>query len=163
VKELLNRLPSYPHKAVRAAPIVSFHGTSVVVALATGNHLTIPVPADFAGRGEPAPGDYLVAYEDGYLSHSPKTAFDGGYTPEGTLSVPTRGLCFGTALAHAKEGRRIAREGWNGKGMFLQLQVPDEHSKMRRPYIYMSPVDGDLVPWVASQSDLLADDWHLVG
>jgi hypothetical protein len=39
------------------------------------------------------------------------------------------------------------------------MQVPDEHSKMKRPYLYMSPVDGDLVPWVASQSDLLAEDW----
>lgn len=44
--------------------------------------------------------------------------------------------------------------------MWLALQVPDAHSKMKRPYIYMSPVGGELVPWVASQSDLLADDWQ---
>lgn len=69
---------------------------------------------------------------------------------------------FGTALAQLKNGRRVSRVGWNGKNMFVEMQVPDEHSKMRRPYLYMSPVDGDLVPWVASQSDLLAEDWVTV-
>lgn len=68
---------------------------------------------------------------------------------------------FDLALCYLKEGKRLTRSGWNGKGMWLQLQVPDEHSKMRRPYIYMRPADGDLVPWVASQSDLLAEDWSL--
>jgi hypothetical protein len=69
---------------------------------------------------------------------------------------------FGEALTELKDGVRVAREGWNGKDMFVELQVPDEHSKMRRPYLFMKPVDGDLVPWVASQSDLLADDWKSV-
>ena len=69
---------------------------------------------------------------------------------------------FGGALGRLKDGRKVARRGWNGEGMFIQLQTPDEHSKMRRPYLYMSPVDGELVPWVASQSDLLADDWYEV-
>lgn len=66
---------------------------------------------------------------------------------------------FDLALAYLKEGRRVQRVGWNGKGMWLELQVPDEYSKMRRPYIFMSPIDGELVPWVASQTDLLAEDW----
>jgi uncharacterized protein DUF2829 len=69
---------------------------------------------------------------------------------------------FGMALAALKAGNKISREGWNGKEMWCRLQVPDENSKMRRPYIYMKPVDGDLVPWVASQSDLLAEDWFLI-
>lgn len=69
---------------------------------------------------------------------------------------------FGQALIELKDGVRVAREGWNGKGMFVELQVPDENSKMRRPYLFMRPVDGDLVPWVASQSDILADDWMSV-
>ena len=67
---------------------------------------------------------------------------------------------FGTALEYAKQGGRISRDGWNGRGMYVELQKPDEHSKMRRPYLFMKPVDGDLVPWVASQSDILADDWN---
>lgn len=69
---------------------------------------------------------------------------------------------FGYALAQAKRGARITREGWNGKGMWVELQVPDEHSKMRRPYLYMSPIDGQLVPWVASQTDILANDWQVL-
>ena len=43
--------------------------------------------------------------------------------------------------------------------MYIQLQVPDKHSKMTLPYIYMKTVQGDLVPWIASQTDMLADDW----
>lgn len=69
---------------------------------------------------------------------------------------------FGDALHTLRNGGRVAREGWNGKGMYLALQTPDEHSKMRRPYIYMKPVDDELVPWVASQTDLLATDWQIV-
>ena len=68
---------------------------------------------------------------------------------------------FGSAIAHLKEGGRVARAGWNGKGMWLELQVPDENSKMTRSYIYMKTVDDDLVPWVASQTDILAEDWEL--
>jgi hypothetical protein len=68
---------------------------------------------------------------------------------------------FGEALGRLRSGYKVHRSGWNGKGMWLALQVPDENSKMRRPYIYMRPVDGDLVPWVASQSDLLATDWQI--
>lgn len=66
---------------------------------------------------------------------------------------------FGDALEKLKVGDRVTRTGWNGNGMWLALQVPDEHSKMGRPYVYMKTVDGSLVPWVASQTDLLADDW----
>lgn len=69
---------------------------------------------------------------------------------------------FGDALDALHYGRKVTREGWNGKGMWLALQVPDKHSKMSRPYIYMSTVDSQLVPWVASQSDLLALDWQEV-
>lgn len=69
---------------------------------------------------------------------------------------------FGIALAYLREGKRVAREGWNGKGMWLELQVPDEHSKMTLPYIYMFTATRDLVPWLASQTDILANDWVVV-
>jgi hypothetical protein len=61
-----------------------------------------------------------------------------------------------------RHGSKVTREGWNGPGQYLELQVPDEHSKMRKPYIYISPVDGELVPWLASQTDLLANDWMII-
>lgn len=53
------------------------------------------------------------------------------------------------------------RKGWNGKGQFITLQVPDENSKMSLPYIYITTVDGKRVPWLASQTDILAEDWIL--
>ncbi len=73
-----------------------------------------------------------------------------------------QGASFAYALNALKQGKKVAREGWNGKGMFLSLQVPDEHSKMRQPYIFICPVGGELVPWVASQPDLLEEDWFVI-
>ena len=71
-------------------------------------------------------------------------------------------LDIGDAVAMLRNGARVSREGWNGKGMYLELQVPDEHSKMSLPYVYMGTADGHLVPWFCSQSDLLARDWYVV-
>jgi len=68
---------------------------------------------------------------------------------------------FGQALAELKNGKQVTRTGWNGRGQFLELQSPDESSKMTLPYIYITTVAGDRVPWLASQSDLLAADWEL--
>jgi hypothetical protein len=69
---------------------------------------------------------------------------------------------FGGALAALKSGKYVARAGWNGKNMWLGLQVPDANSKMSLPYIYMCTAQGDLVPWLASQTDMLADDWSVI-
>lgn len=69
---------------------------------------------------------------------------------------------FGQAIEALKEGKKVAREGWNGKGMWLNLQIPDEHSKMSLPYIYMFTADKHQVPWLASQTDMLAEDWTII-
>jgi hypothetical protein len=69
---------------------------------------------------------------------------------------------FGAVIDQLKSGRRAERRGWNGKGMWIELRIPDDHSKMTRPYIYMHTVDGDRVPWVASQTDILAVDWMIL-
>lgn len=71
-------------------------------------------------------------------------------------------LTFGSAISALKSGARVARAGWNGKGMWLALQVPDAHSKMSLPYIYMKTADDKLVPWLASQTDVLSDDWSVL-
>jgi hypothetical protein len=75
---------------------------------------------------------------------------------------------FGKALDALKGGSRVARSGWNGKGMWLLLQRPDENSKMTLPYVYIEyPAGhaaypgGSRVPWLASQTDLLAEDWEI--
>lgn len=69
---------------------------------------------------------------------------------------------FSWALIMLKEGAKLQREGWNGKGMYIELQRPDVNSKMTLPYIFMRTAKGDLVPWLASQTDLLSNDWRLV-
>lgn len=76
--------------------------------------------------------------------------------------VAIEGLDFGEALGHLKSGRRIRRAGWNGRGMWLALQVPDAYSKMSLPYVYMKTADGKLVPWLCSQTDLLSTDWEVL-
>jgi Protein of unknown function (DUF2829). len=84
---------------------------------------------------------------------------------------------FGTALTHLKNQRRVARQGWNGKGMFLFL-VPGSIFKVNRPpllgiypegteisyhaHIDMKTAQGYVIPWLASQADVLAEDWVLV-
>lgn len=72
-------------------------------------------------------------------------------------------MTFGDAIRSLKDGYNVTRQGWNGKGMYISLQTPTEQSKMTLPYIYMKTVQGDLVPWLASQTDILAEDWGIVG
>lgn len=69
---------------------------------------------------------------------------------------------FGSALNCLRRGQSVCRGNWNGKGQKLTLQVPDAHSKMTLPYIYITTVQGDKVPWLASQTDMLASDWEIV-
>ncbi len=69
---------------------------------------------------------------------------------------------FGQAIELMKQGSRVRRAGWNGPGQWLKLQKRDANSKMTLPYIYISTVQRHLVPWLASQTDMLAEDWELV-
>lgn len=69
---------------------------------------------------------------------------------------------FGEAIRSLKAGNKVSRAGWNGKGMWLELQVPDANSKMSLPYIFMKTACDNRVPWLASQTDMLAADWSVV-
>jgi hypothetical protein len=104
---------------------------------------------------------------------------------------------FGKALLLLKGGRKVARAGWNGKGMWVVLSDPandeskwpdeppermtaDEFAKMQtpssgffsyingpkpfptRPFLAMKTANDEMVPWVAAQTDLLANDWEEV-
>ena len=125
------------------------------------------LPADENGGDE----GYIVEYMDGgkpnhpghngYISWSPKEQFDNAYRE-------IDGMTFGQAIEALKQGNHVCRKGWNGKGLWLELQTPDAHSKMTLPYIFMSyPADakttpGARVPWLASQTDMLAEDWAVV-
>ena len=70
-------------------------------------------------------------------------------------------LNFGWALDQLKDGKKVYREGWNGKGQYLQIVKQEDHNKL--PYIEMKTVQDQYVPWVASQTDMLADDWCIYG
>lgn len=78
---------------------------------------------------------------------------------------------FSWALNRLKDGQRMRRRGWNGKGIFIELQRPDAYSKMTSPYIYINTTglqsDNEdaprsRVPWFPSQTDLMAEDWEVV-
>lgn len=68
---------------------------------------------------------------------------------------------IGWAVDSMFEGNKVCRSNWNGKDMWIKLQIPDKNSKMTLPYIYMKTAQGDLVPWLASQTDILAIDWEI--
>jgi Protein of unknown function (DUF2829) len=83
---------------------------------------------------------------------------------------------FGSALELLKLGKQVSREGWNGKGMFIYLVKGSTFTVNREPllgiypegteinyraHIDMKTADGSCVPWIASQSDLLAEDWTI--
>ena len=77
-------------------------------------------------------------------------------------------MTFSEALDLVKKGKKVQRAGWNGKGMWVAMQAPDAGSKNTLPYLYLQyPADAKVypnarVPWLASQTDLLADDWRVV-
>lgn len=66
---------------------------------------------------------------------------------------------FGQAIESLKMGTDVARDIWNGKIMYLSLQLADAQSKMSLPYVYMNTTKGDRVPWLPTQADMLAEDW----
>lgn len=84
-----------------------------------------------------------------------------------------RGFDFGTATAMMKRGHRVHRAGWNGKGMWLRYVdlYNDREFSLREnsnargtwlPFIAMKTADNGLVPWLASQTDMLATDWFAI-
>ncbi len=74
-------------------------------------------------------------------------------------------MTFGDAIEALKAGAKVARRGWNGKGMWLMLMaggestLPDGSEFPARPFIVMKSADEQIVPWTCSQSDALAEDW----
>lgn len=66
---------------------------------------------------------------------------------------------FSKALDALCTGHRLTRRGWNGVGMWVEMQRPDEYSKMTEPYLFLNYPDGRRSPWVPSQGDLFATDW----
>ena len=129
----------------------------------------------------PEDAGYLVEYIDGgkanctgfegYISWSPKDVFENAYRP-------VSGMSFGLAIEALKLGKKVARSGWNGKGMWLvyvagdvyevardvliSIDAPDRTNSNFLPWIGMKTADNKFVPWLASQTDVLAEDWVVI-
>ncbi|MEE8489920.1 MAG: MW1434 family type I TA system toxin [Acidimicrobiia bacterium] len=68
---------------------------------------------------------------------------------------------IGWAVKQLHEGRSVGRSGWHG-AHWITLRLPDNQSDMEDPYVYIDPENGGRIPWLCSQSDLLATDWYEV-
>jgi len=168
-----------------------FIGTKIIIAdsMTRAAYVALrgwQLPANENGTDE----GYLVKYEpdgkpnvpgrDGYVSWTPKTAFDNAYRPCDAMT-------FGLALEAMKRGAKVARAGWNGKGMWISLSGSTTNprniayenfwsknaSEWARtengggaevlPCILMKTADNRiLMGWLASQTDMLAEDWQIV-
>lgn len=102
---------------------------------------------------------YLVEYEDGYRSWSPAEVFVSAYRQ-------TIGMTFGLAIEAMKKRHKVARSGWNGKGMWIVI-IPSGNAMFKgfdmQDCIGMKTANDVMQPgWLASQNDILAEDWMIV-
>lgn len=122
------------------------------------------IPAD----EDPKREGYKVKYSDDYISWSPKEEFDKAYRL-------INGLTFGIAIESLKKGFKVARSGWNGSKMYLYYVAANTYpptTEIARKefgelvpygaYIAMKTAQGNVVPWLASQTDVLAEDYCIV-
>jgi GH25 family lysozyme M1 (1,4-beta-N-acetylmuramidase) len=88
----------------------------------------------------------------------------------GKPPIPEGVLDFSDAMRRILDGEKMRRRGWNGKGMWIachnpmgepSVGIPQADAAITLPFIYMSTVTGDTVPWLASQTDMLASDWEV--
>ena len=110
---------------------------------------------------------YKVRYTDGYESWPPKDVFEEAYRPTDCMS-------FGLAIEAMKKGKKVARRGWNGKNQHIELAtrisymtaegvfVNVEHEAIGNKAIAFCGTSGVQMGWLASQADMLADDWEVV-
>lgn len=124
-------------------------------------------PNEILPTGTDVEEGYRVRYPDGYESWSPKDVFEEAYRP-------TDAMTFGLAIEAAKNGKRIARKGWNGKNQYVELAtcisytsaagetVNAEHAAIGNRCLAFVGTSGVQMGWLASQADMLADDWMIV-
>lgn len=110
---------------------------------------------------------YHVRYADGYESWSPSQAFEDAYQSFDKMT-------FGNAIELLKKGYAVAREGWNGKGQYIKLAsrisfmdptgtiYHADHDTMGNQAIVFFGTSGIQVGWLASQADILSNDWTVV-
>lgn len=153
------------------AEVGSVNHLSQTIALVLENGERVLATKEMTARYLPQVGDYWVVQSDGYTYLNPKDVFERKYS--------TGGPSIGWAIRQMRQGKRVARSGWNGKGMYLALQrgypegIPINQNTADAtglpagtvcrflPYVMMRTAQGDFVPWLCSQTDLLANDWEV--
>lgn len=168
-------MPKYKcHKVVHALKIAGIdnHASESAIIYPSDSKYA-PVTTDIGWMARFKGGDddlgYYVVYEDGFTSWSPTKAFEEGYSnvkPGGLLN-------FGQALEQLKAGRKVWREGWNGKDQFVFLVKGDAYQRSLGygfgEYVGEPTICSGLaikttkneiqMGWLATQSDMLAEDW----
>lgn len=145
--------------------------------------LPLPEPSEPSQISEHCGCTNEVHIEDGYMFTTSKDDRYPQFMVKDEFEKicrSTEGMTFGDALVVLKSGGRVARHGWNGKNMSVAYQkgYPDgipcnkntaqawgmEEGELFkcRPYLQMRCADGTFQMWLASQSDILADDWYVV-
>lgn len=142
-----------------------------------GESLIIPT---LEGNHTASPGDWIICGIKGEFYPCKPDIFEATYVDADAIDLPARpasNMSFSDALAAVKQGYRLQRAGWNGKGMFVFLVAGSVFKVNREPllsilgegtevqyhgHIDMRTADGTIVPWLASQTDLLAEDWQIV-
>lgn len=148
-------------KIVEAAPALRIESGDGNVRVELLADKPVPVPTDTVDMG------YKMIYPDGYESWCPIDAFNQAYRC-------TDGMNFGLALEAAKLGKKIARKGWNGKEQYVEIGTDFAyctytgrggvvaHDDIGAKALVFVGTRGRQVGWLASQADMLADDWYIV-
>ncbi len=148
--------------------LVAFIGTKFIKATKLSKHDYNSYMLDINPDRNPIPGDevpgYLVQYNDEHLSWSPADVFEAAY-----CGLKTETMNFGHALECAKQGMCVARTGWNGKDQLVRLKSyfrpllkSPERGQGDVDHLEILTIKGELVPWVPSATDVLANDWFVV-
>ena len=157
-------------KMIQAAPAIRFllkSGENMIVE--KDDKLAMEYAEAMIEAGEVTAWEeaYTVVYKDGYSSWSPAEVFEEAYRE-------TSGMNFGLAIEAAKKGKKIARAGWNGKKQYVELAtgisytnnagevVNAEHAAIGNKALAFVGTSGVQMGWLASQADMLAEDWYIV-
>ena len=147
----------------------------------THKYIGTKIVLAWASEKDGVPG-YGVKYEDGYTSWSPKDVFEAAYRD---IEGPLQSLNFGDAVHMLKLGKKLARAGWNGSGMWVTIAGPlagtaISHEKFWsknnaqfaydqpnsevtvRPYFTIKTANNEISSWAPSVGDCLAEDWQTV-
>lgn len=167
----MNEFKQYKRKAIaELRPATEAECANANTLITSGVSIS---PADL-NNGSPKLGDMIARNPENHNDQWLVAAdyFAANFEPL-SQTLKSTNMSFGEALTAIQNGLKVARSGWNGKGMYLVYFSPLEHGfadafeirgemKPLLPFIIMKTADGMYVPWLASQSDMLSNDWEIL-